>query len=324
MKKKILCSAIICLLLITGCGKIPKLSNGEEAVAEIEGKKFSAEELYQKMKGVYGTNILVNLIDSYIADKEIETNDDAKEYAKNELATLKSQYEMYNMDFKAALEQAGYENEDKLLEEMITEYKKDKVLKNYLKDKIDEKEVKSYYDENIFGEMTVRHILITADVTNEMSDEEKKNAEEDALNRAKDIINKLNDGQKFEDLAKEFSKDTGSASEGGLIKDITKESVVPEFWEGAYNLNEGEYSKEPVKSTYGYHIILKESQNEKPSLEDKKDDILEKLVEKKLQEDTKLSTTTWNEIRKEKYKLNIVDDDLNKKYNETIENMKNN
>ena len=30
---------------------------------------------------------------------------------KNELATLKSQYEMYNMDFKAALEQAGYENE---------------------------------------------------------------------------------------------------------------------------------------------------------------------------------------------------------------------
>ena len=111
MKKKILCSAIICLLLITGCWKIPKLANGEEAVAEIEGKKFSAEELYQKMKGTYGTNALVNMIDAYIADKEFETDDDAKSYAKNELATIKSQYEMYGMDFKAALEQAGYESD---------------------------------------------------------------------------------------------------------------------------------------------------------------------------------------------------------------------
>lgn len=321
MKKKILCSAIICLLLITGCGKIPKLANGEEAVAEIEGKKFSAEELYQKMKGTYGTNALVNMIDAYIADKEFETDDDAKSYAKNELATIKSQYEMYGMDFKAALEQAGYESEDKLLDEIITEYKKDKVLKNYLKENIDEEEAKKYYDENVFGEMTVRHILITPDTNSEMSEEDKKNAEEDALNRAKDIINKLNDGANFEDLAKEYSKDTGSASEGGLIKDFTKETVVAEFWNASYDLKDGEYTSEPVKSSYGYHIILKVSQNEKPSYDDSKDDILGKLAEEKLNNDSTLSAKTWNDIRKKKYKLNIVDSDINKKYDETVESL---
>ena len=113
-----------------------------------------------------------------------------------------------------------------------------------------------------------------------------------------------------------------SASEGGLIKDFTKtgeNSVVAEFWNAAYNLKDGEYTSEPVKSSYGYHIILKVSQNERPSLEDTKDDILSTLAQDALQNDTNLSSKYWAKIR-EKYNLNIIDSDMKKVYDNTIEN----
>ena len=323
MKKKLL-SAIACVLLITGCGKIPKLENGEEVVAEIDGKSFTAEELYGDMKKSYGTTLLVNMIDNYIADKEIETDDTAKEYANTELENLKYQYELYQMDFATALTQAGYDSEEALLDEIILQYKKDKVLENYIKDQITDEEVENYYNENIFGEMTAKHILITPDTTTDMTDEEKSVKEEEALNKAKDLINELNNGADFDTLAKENSEDTGSASEGGLISNFTKvgeTSVVAEFWDAAYNLKDNEYTSEPVKSSYGYHIIKKISQNEKPSLEDSKDNILDTLTEEKLTNDKNLSVTGWNEIRKN-YNLNIIDSDILKSYNETVESYK--
>lgn len=321
MKKKLL-SIMACILLLTGCGKIPKLENGEEVVAEIDGKSFTANELYDDLKTSYGTTFLVNMIDNYIANKEIETDDSAKEYAKNELENLKKQYELYQMDFEAAMKQAGYETEDQLLDEIILQYKKDKVVENYAKDQISNEEVENYYNENIFGEITAKHILIKPETTTDMSDDDKKAKEEEALNKAKDLINELNNGADFDTLAKENSADTGTASEGGLIKDFTKvgdNSVVTEFWDAAYNLKDGEYTSEPVKSSFGYHIILKVSQNERPSLEDTKDDILDTLVTNKLKSDDNLSAKYWSEIRK-KYNLNIIDSNIKKVYDDTIKN----
>lgn len=321
MKKNLL-SVLACLFLITGCGTIPKLENGEEVVAEIDGKSFTADELYQDLKNSYGTSALVNMIDNEIAEKEIETNEDAKEYAQTELENLKYQYELYQMDFDAALKQANYESEDELLDEIILQYKKDKVVENYIKDQLTDEEIENYYNENIFGEMSAKHILIMPDVTSDMSDDEKAMKENEALSKAKELITKLNEGADFDTLAKENSEDQGSASQGGLISGFTKtgtNSVVAEFWDAAYNLKDGEYTSEPVKSTYGYHIILKVSQNERPSLEDSKDDILDTLAEQKLTADSNLSATAWAEIRKN-YKLNIIDSDMKKIYDETIEN----
>ena len=145
--------------------------------------------------------------------------------------------------------------------------------------------------------------------------------EEEALNKAKDLINQLNNGADFETLAKENSDDEGSASEGGLIKDFTKTGVVQEFWDASSNLKDGEYTSEPVKSQFGYHIILRVSQKERPSLEDTKDDILETLTANKLKSDEKLSTTAWDEIRKE-HGLNIIDSDIKTVYENTINKAK--
>ena len=164
--------------------------------------------------------------------------------------------------------------------------------------------------------MTVKHILITPETTDDMSEEDTEKAENEAKKKAEEVIEKLNNGEKFDDLVKEYSDDEGSKDNNGLVENFTKDGVVSEFWDASIELKDGEYTKEPVKSEYGYHVIYRVSQKEKAKLKDVKDDIKEKLVEEKLNSDAELATKTWVEIRK-KYKLDIKDDDIKKAYNES-------
>ena len=73
---------------------------------------------------------------------------------------------------------------------------------------------------------------------------------------AKNIINKLNQGAKFADLAKAQSKDPGSAAQGGDLDWANPQSFVPEFSQAMVALKKGEYTKMPIKSQFGYHVIL--------------------------------------------------------------------
>lgn len=321
MNKKILVLSLCTLLIFTtGCGSKNnvKLKNGKEVVAEIEGYEVTAEDLFNKLKEQTGSQTLINMIDEYIVNKEITDSKEANEYAKSQLESIKTQYKNSGMDFEEALASAGYENEGKLKESLALDYKKSEVVKSFLRDELTDEEIKKYYDENIFGEQTVKHILIAPDTNDDMTDKEKEKAENKAKTKAEDIIKKLNDGKKFEDMVKKYSDDTGSVSDGGLISDFTKDSVVEEFWDASYKLKDGEYTKEPVKSEYGYHIILKVSSTKKPSLKSVKDDVKDELVDQKLNEDSNLSTTTWVKIRK-KYKLNISDSTLKNDYQKSTE-----
>lgn len=319
MKRKVLCVLIsISVLSAFGCGKVPQLKNGEEVAASIDDYQISANDLYEELKTKGGASVLTDMIDEYIANKEVETTDEITETAEAKLEQVKAQYEQYNMDFKDVLSQAGYEDEDALLEDLILDEKKTQVVDNYIAENIKDDEIEKYYDENITGEITARHILIKPETDDEMSDEEIADAEEEALNEAKELIEKLNDGEDFEELAKEYSDDEGTASEGGLFSNFTKEDVVSEFWNASVELEDGEYTKSPVKSEYGYHIILKVSQKEKPELEDVKDTVIDGIVEEKKSEDANIQTTAWAEIRKN-YNLEINDSYLEKGYKKLIE-----
>ena len=319
MKTKVL-YGFLCLSVLTmvGCGKVPQLKNGEEVTASIDGYKVSANELYDKLKEKNGAALLTDMIDDYIANKEIETTKEIESAAKIKLEQVKSQYAQYKMDFEDVLKQAGYENEKALLEDLILDEKKTKVVDNYISDNIKDDEIQQYYDKNITGEITAKHILIKPDTTDEMSDEDIAKAEKKAKEEAKQIIEKLKNGEDFEKLAKKYSDDEGTASEGGLFSNFTKEDVVAEFWNASIELKDGEYTKTPVKSTYGYHIILRVSQKEKPKLKDVKDTVLEEIVKVKKTDNANLQTETWAEIR-EKYNLKINDSHLKKGYKQIIE-----
>lgn len=78
----------------------------------------------------------------------------------------------------------------------------------------------------------------------------------------KELIDRLNnikkeieeEGKSFEQMARIYSEDPGSAANGGLYKNIAKGTMVKPFEAAALNLQEGEISK-PIASEYGYHLI---------------------------------------------------------------------
>lgn len=75
--------------------------------------------------------------------------------------------------------------------------------------------------------------------------------EEDAL----EILERINKGEDFENMAKEFSE-CDSGDKGGNLGRFVSGTMVPEFERALYNMQLGEL-KGPVKTKFGYHIILK-------------------------------------------------------------------
>lgn len=307
---------IINIVLIANGHKV-KLSNGNEIIASVDGKDFVAEDLFDDLKDLYGSNSLLNLVDKFIVSKEIKDDSKARSKAKENLESIRSQYESAGYDWDTVLTQYGYENEDTLLEELMTSVKKEEVAKNYLKENLSDEEINKYYEDEVYGTYSAKHILIKPVTTDNMTDEEKNAAEEAAKNKAQEVINRLNNGEDFASLVKEYSEDEGSVDKEGLVENFTKGDVVDEFFNATAKLKDGEYTTEPVKSSYGYHVILRVSATEKKALKDIKDEVVEKIIEKKLAEDSSLYTKTWVEIRK-KYNFTINDTKLKDTYEKSI------
>jgi peptidyl-prolyl cis-trans isomerase C len=95
---------------------------------------------------------------------------------------------------------------------------------------------------------------------------------------AKDIIEKLKKGEKFEDLAK-ASKDPGSRERGGDLGWANKASYVPAFAEAMTKLAKGKYTETPVHSNFGWHVIQLDDVRDlkAPALDDVKPQILQRL-----------------------------------------------
>ena len=199
-------------------------------------------------------------------------------------------------------------------------YLRNLATEDYAKSLIKEKSIKNYYKNSIVGDIEASHILITPDVKDDMTDDEKKKAEEAALKEAKDIIKKLDEGAKFADLAKEYSDDEGSAKDGGALGKFNKGDMVESFEKAAYALEVNKYTKEPVESEYGYHIILKTKEHEKAALEDVKEEIIETLSKEKLSTDKTISIDALSNLRKE-YEFEITDDKLASQYRKYMNNL---
>ena len=68
------------------------------------------------------------------------------------------------------------------------------------------------------------------------------------------LLERIQKGEKFGKLAKEFSIDSGSAKRDGNLGYFGRGKMVKEFEKSAFDLQTGQIS-EPVKTQYGYHII---------------------------------------------------------------------
>ena len=323
---------LICILLVINIvlivlGHKVKLSNGNEVIASIKDKEYTAEQLFDKLKEKYGKDALITLIDEYISDKELSDDDkaDAKTEAKKYIDSIKSQYESAGYTWDDVLKQYGYANEDALINEYLVSVKQQKVVTNYLGKQLTDDEIKKYYDENIYGTYTVKHILVKPATGSLGFKGSRKStpfaaqsaAEEAAKAKAQEVITKYAAGEDWKTLVNDYSEDEGSKESEGLVENFTKGDVDDEFFKASIALKDGEYTSEPVKSSFGYHVILKVSETAKKSLDDSKNDIIDALVNEKLNNDSKLYNSTWAKIRND-FKLTINDTQVKSEYEKSI------
>lgn len=322
MKKKLLlCSICFLALISSGCGNDIKLADGKQVIASLEGKDFTAEEVFDELKSKYGSTVLVEMVDNYIIDSEIKDDSDYEEAAKAEIKSMKAYYKEQGQDWNQVLSYYGYDDDDAITKAYINNAKKTDIVKNFLKKKVTDDEKKEYYDKEIYGDYTVKHILIKPDTKEDASEEDQKKAKEKAEKEAKEVIKKLDDGEKWEDMVKKYSDDDQTKDDEGKLPPFTKGDYVDEFFEATRKLKDGEYTKKPVESTYGYHIIYRISATKKPSMKDSEEKILDGIVTNKLSNDDNLANKTWIDIRKS-YGFDIKDSTINKAYKKTVESQK--
>lgn len=97
---------------------------------------------------------------------------------------------------------------------------------------------------------------------------------------AKTIIAQVKAGGNFEQIAKEKSKDPGSAPNGGDLGWVSDKALVPEFSKAMVQLKKGQITDKPVKTQYGWHIIkLDDVRDVKaPSMEEIKDQLKQMIT----------------------------------------------
>ncbi len=328
MKKKIIVLALI-VTLLSGCGgKIPTLSNGDEAVVTLkDGSMISVQELYDSVKDDYALTALVNLVDKKILE---EVYKDQLEEAEENADSTMTQLESYYGDNLLSIiqQQTGYQSLDAYRNYVYIAYLRNLAIEDYSKDQVTEKQIKKYYEDEIVGDIKVSHILITPEVTDDMTDEEKEEAEKEAKEKAEALIDELNKtdekeiADKFAELAKEQSQDETTKDNGGSLGFINKNTLSDDYAElvdAAYKLKDGKYSTKVVTTELGYHIVLRTESKEKASLEEVKDQILEELGAEYLSKNQVAAVEALREIRKEN-DFEIVDSELKSQYATYIQN----
>ena len=194
---------------------------------------------------------------------------------------------IYNYAVDSGLEnEKGYiEYLEKAKKELLTQWGINKVLSQVT---VTDEEAKDYYKANnqyfrTNEAVSAKHILV------------------DSLEKANEVLEKLNHGLKFEDAAKEYST-CPSKAQGGNLGEFTRGQMVPEFEDAAFKLDIGVVS-EPVKTQFGYHLIKVKNKKEAASKEfsEVKDMIKSRLLQER-----------------QNYKYVEMTNDLKNKYNVEI------
>lgn len=167
-------------------------------------------------------------------------------------------------------------------------------FKKHVVDTVTDDEVKARYDKEVAAlpkqeEVHARHILVKTE------------------DEAKDVIKQLDAGKDFAELAKEKSTDPNKA-DGGDLGYFTKGRMVKEFEDAAFALEKGTYSKTPVKTDFGYHVIKVEDKRDAPPppFDQVKDQVRQLVMRDKY--------LALLASAKEKSKVDIMDETLRKGY----------
>jgi len=285
IKKNKLLSALLLAFIIAAGVFLTFTLNQDDAVASINGEKITKDELYTKLVKQYGSGT----VDQMINDKIVEAEAEKKKITvsnstiSSEIDKLKEQYGGEDA-FKQALV-----NNNTTLTALKNDVKNYLLIKKLLEPeiKITEDEMKTYFEENkgsfaTAEQVKASHILVADEKT------------------AKEIKQKLDNGEDFATLAKKYSTDESTKDKGGELGYFAKGTMVTEFDNVAFTLPVNKIS-DPVKTEYGYHIIKVEDKKaaQAANYEASKAEIKETLFDQKVDAEYQ----TWIDSKKKNYDI---------------------
>lgn len=250
---------IISALFLTGCqdssNKVIAVVNGEDIFKQELDAKITQLETYTGQKADEGTKeqLYERLISQKILDQDYAKNgvSATDEEANAEIDKEATAYGGRDAYLKLLAEK-GYPEKD-----VIESFKDQIAYTKWYMDVIigsipvDEAAVKAAYDAEPgkYREVEPSHILIAAAEGADM---------DAALAKADSIVARLDAGEDFVALSDAFNEDPGAKTLGGNLGEFVSQvnsPLVEEFTNAAVVLNKGDYTKVPVKTSYGYHII---------------------------------------------------------------------
>ncbi|MFD2657699.1 peptidylprolyl isomerase [Gracilibacillus thailandensis] len=204
-------------------------SDDSETVVETGSGNISKEAFYEELvASPSGGQVLQQMVLETILEDKYEVSD---EEIDKEVERVKEQYG--EDQFEMVLNQNGIEDEDAFREQLRVSLLQEKAATEDVE--VTDEEIQQRYD-RMQTNLVASHILV--------GDEETAN----------EVIDKLNDGEDFAELAEEYSTDPGSKDNGGDLGEFGVGQMVPEFEDAAYNLEIDEIS-EPVQTSNGFHVI---------------------------------------------------------------------
>lgn len=290
--------------------RIATLKDGTQPVVKVNKKTYTANNLYEDMKSYYSVSLLLDKIDNDLLTKMYPENDKMTSEVKSNAEYYFNTYKQYyNYTQEQFLEKNGFSSYDAFLDYLRLDYRRNKYLEDYIKKNLSDDEIKKYYDENVFGDINTQHILVEVKSDSD-KDNSKKLSDADAKKLAEEIITKLNDGTSWEQIQKDY-KDKVTYED--LSYQSWDASLEESFMTALKKMDNNSYSEEPVKTSYGYHVIHRLDQKKKPTLKKSKDKIISNLISDKKSADSNLLYKSLISLRKEK-NINFSDTDMKAKY----------
>lgn len=290
----------ILVMLLFYPDRIAELKNGEQVAIKLDKTNITADKLYTDLKSKYAKYELLDIIDSTILYNKYEMTDEDQETIKSKADEYIKYYEKnYQMTKEDFLSKNNFESYEEFVEYLKLDYLRQKYYDEYLTGLISEDDIKKYYDEEVIAPFTVEHILVKTGSDNKEEKEEL----------ATEILDKLKDGEEWDDLKKEYEDDIVT-EEFDIEFDSSLEDA---FITAAKKLSDGEYTGSLVTTNYGYHIILRKETKEIPELDEIKARILTVLKTNYVNENKNVYEKSLIKLREDSG-LNIKDTELAKVY----------
>lgn len=303
MKKSLLkISVATAMVALAGCTTASSDTtvtpeNATEVIAVIGEDSITVEEFYEQLKSQAGSSVLRSMIIEKVLEKNL-SNAEELQASANEEVDEQIQSAGGEAAFQELLTYRGLGT--------VSDYRQSVYIRNLFQEIIREntdtsdEALLAYYESSYETPMEAQHILV--------STEEEAN----------EILQRLEDGEDFDALAKELSLDS-TASNGGLLSPFYSGQMVSEFEEAVKSVANGELVSEPVQSQYGWHIIRTINNGEKLPFEEVKEQVLEQYLQTQYQDLTIAYSIVGKLIREEG--VEIKDPELQKALDELLESI---